>query len=78
MTYLATPLFLDSSWAFLPALFLVLVLVIRTHLEDRTLLNELEGYGSTPAACATGCCRVSGDCARQGGWRRRGGRGKRT
>lgn len=41
---LATPLFLDSLWAFLPAALTAIVLVIRTHLEDRTLLAELEGY----------------------------------
>ena len=44
MTYLATPLFLDSRWAFLPAIFLTVILVIRTNLEDRTLQDELAGY----------------------------------
>jgi protein-S-isoprenylcysteine O-methyltransferase Ste14 len=44
LTFLATPLFLDSLWAFLPALFLTIALVIRTHLEDRTLRDELDGY----------------------------------
>jgi protein-S-isoprenylcysteine O-methyltransferase Ste14 len=44
LTYLATPLFLDSKWAFLPALYVTIVLVIRTSLEDKTLQNELEGY----------------------------------
>ena len=44
LTYLATPFFLDSIWAFLPVLFLTVALVIRTRLEDRTLQNELEGY----------------------------------
>ena len=44
LTYLATPFFLDSPWAFLPAPFITIVLVIRTKLEDRTLQNELEGY----------------------------------
>jgi protein-S-isoprenylcysteine O-methyltransferase Ste14 len=44
LTYLATPLFLDSRWAFLPTLFIIVVLVIRTRLEDQTLQNELEGY----------------------------------
>ncbi len=43
-TYLATPLFLDSGWAFIPAVFLVIVLVIRTSLEDKVLQAELEGY----------------------------------
>jgi len=41
---LAVPLFLDSAWAFLPAAFLTIVLVIRTSLEDRTLQDELTGY----------------------------------
>jgi protein-S-isoprenylcysteine O-methyltransferase Ste14 len=45
LTYLATPLFLDSSWAFLPTLFTVILMIIRTYLEDRFLQNELEGYG---------------------------------
>jgi protein-S-isoprenylcysteine O-methyltransferase Ste14 len=44
LTYLATPLFLDSWWAFLPALFITIVLVIRTSLEDKALQDELEGY----------------------------------
>jgi protein-S-isoprenylcysteine O-methyltransferase Ste14 len=43
-SYLATPLFLDSGWAFLPAMFLTIVLVIRTSLEDRVLQDELPGY----------------------------------
>jgi protein-S-isoprenylcysteine O-methyltransferase Ste14 len=43
-TYLATPLFLDSGWAFIPAVFLVIALVIRTSLEDKVLHVELEGY----------------------------------
>ena len=41
---LAVPLFLDAPWAFLPAAFLMIVLVIRTSLEDRTLQDELSGY----------------------------------
>jgi len=44
LAYLATPFFLDSSWAILPALFLTVVLVIRTALEDQTLQDELDGY----------------------------------
>ena len=44
VTYLATPVFLDSLWAFLPAVFFTVVLVIRTSLEDRFLQDELEGY----------------------------------
>jgi protein-S-isoprenylcysteine O-methyltransferase Ste14 len=44
LTYLATPLLLDSRWAFLPTVFITILLVIRTALEDRTLQNELPGY----------------------------------
>jgi len=45
LVYLTTPVFLDARWAFLPALFLTVVFVIRTALEDRVLQEELEGYG---------------------------------
>ena len=44
LAYFVTPLLLDSNWAFLPAIFLAVCLVIRTHLEDRTLQEELPGY----------------------------------
>jgi protein-S-isoprenylcysteine O-methyltransferase Ste14 len=44
MVYLAAPFFLDSWWAFLPAVFLTVVLVIRTALEDSALQEELDGY----------------------------------
>jgi len=45
LTYLATPVFLDSGWVFLPAVFVTVVLIIRTGLEDRFLQDELAGYG---------------------------------
>jgi len=41
---LSTPLLLASTWAFFPALISVVLLVIRTMLEDRTLHEELPGY----------------------------------
>jgi protein-S-isoprenylcysteine O-methyltransferase Ste14 len=44
LTYLATPFFLDSFWAFLPTMFITLGMVIRTSLEDQVLQEELEGY----------------------------------
>ena len=44
LTYLATPIFLDSRWAFLPVMFISIGLVIRTNLEDKVLQDELEGY----------------------------------
>jgi protein-S-isoprenylcysteine O-methyltransferase Ste14 len=44
LAYLATPIFLDSGWAFLPAVVITIALIIRTDLEDRTLQAELHGY----------------------------------
>ena len=44
LAYLATPPFLDSWWVFLPAVFMLVVLVVRTDLEDRALQAELDGY----------------------------------
>jgi len=44
LTYIAVPVFLDAAWAFLPAVFLVITLVIRTKLEDKTLQDRLAGY----------------------------------
>lgn len=43
-TCFATPLLLDSPWTFVPVVFMAVVLVIRTALEDRTLQEELLGY----------------------------------
>jgi protein-S-isoprenylcysteine O-methyltransferase Ste14 len=44
LTYLAIPIFLDSSWAYLPTIFGIVIMVIRTSLEDRFLQDELGGY----------------------------------
>ena len=41
---LSTPLLLPSASAFVPALLAVILLVLRTALEDRTLRAELPGY----------------------------------
>ncbi len=41
---LAIPLALASWWTFIPALLTVILLIIRTVLEDRTLQAELPGY----------------------------------
>ncbi len=40
----ATPMILGSLWALIPAGITMVLFVIRTILEDRTLQNELEGY----------------------------------
>ena len=49
---LGTALLLGSAWALMPAAASVLLLIIRTALEDRTLEKELPGYveysGRTP------------------------------
>lgn len=44
LLYLASPIFLDSSWTFIPAITTLIVTVIRTILEDKTLQDELTGY----------------------------------
>jgi protein-S-isoprenylcysteine O-methyltransferase Ste14 len=41
---LAMPLLLGSWWALMPGLLNIILFVIRTSLEDRTLLQELPGY----------------------------------
>jgi protein-S-isoprenylcysteine O-methyltransferase Ste14 len=44
LQFMALPMVLGSKWAFVPAGVVVLLFVIRTGLEDRTLRNELAGY----------------------------------
>jgi protein-S-isoprenylcysteine O-methyltransferase Ste14 len=41
---LGFPLLFQSTWSFVPAGLAVLALLLRTHLEDRLLTNELDGY----------------------------------
>lgn len=41
---LATPLILNSAWAFIPAILTVCAIVVRTSLEDRALQKGLGGY----------------------------------
>ncbi|MDJ0719263.1 MAG: isoprenylcysteine carboxylmethyltransferase family protein [Prochloraceae cyanobacterium] len=41
---LSTPLLLSSLWAFIPAVLMSCLLIVRTLLEDRTLQAELDGY----------------------------------
>lgn len=41
---LATPLVLNSAWAFIPAILTTLAIFIRTKLEDEALQRDLEGY----------------------------------
>lgn len=44
LTYLATPVFMGSFWAFLPAVLIAGLLLVRTYWEDMTLQEELDGY----------------------------------
>ena len=44
LSALATPLIFGSLWALIPEGLVVCLFVIRTALEDRTLLEELDGY----------------------------------
>ena len=44
LTYLATPFLLNSLWALIPALLTVVLIIVRTALEDKTLQAELPGY----------------------------------
>jgi protein-S-isoprenylcysteine O-methyltransferase Ste14 len=42
--FLSVPLILGSGWAFVPSALTIAVTLLRTVLEDRTLLKELDGY----------------------------------
>jgi protein-S-isoprenylcysteine O-methyltransferase Ste14 len=44
VSLIAAPLILGSWWGLVPSVVLVLILVVRTVLEDRTLRRELPGY----------------------------------
>jgi len=41
---IVTPIILSSFWGLIPAVIAVVLLFIRTYLEDKTLQRELEGY----------------------------------
>lgn len=40
------PLFFGSLWSLIPISLSIILLIVRTHLEDKTLRNELKGYES--------------------------------
>jgi len=44
LAWLVTPAMFGSLWAFMPAGIVVFATIIRTALEDKTLLEELNGY----------------------------------
>jgi protein-S-isoprenylcysteine O-methyltransferase Ste14 len=43
-TWLTAPLMLGALWAYIPALLTMCAIILRTALEDRTLIEELPGY----------------------------------
>lgn len=44
ITNLGIPLLLDSAWAFIPAVIISILFIVRTRLEDRFLQQNLPGY----------------------------------
>ena len=44
VTAIGIPLILGSLWSIIPSVFSIILIVIRTSLEDKTLFNELNGY----------------------------------
>lgn len=42
--WIGTPLILNSLWAFIPAVLSIILIMVRTALEDITLQKELPGY----------------------------------
>ncbi len=44
LAIISTPLVLGSFWALIPAGMIVIVFILRTHLEDNTLQEKLPGY----------------------------------
>ena len=44
ITAIGIPLILGSLWGFIPSFVSVLLTITRTSLEDKTLINELDGY----------------------------------
>lgn len=44
LTYIATPFLLDSWWTLIPVVLTFVLIIVRTHLEDKFLNNQLEGY----------------------------------
>jgi protein-S-isoprenylcysteine O-methyltransferase Ste14 len=44
ISYLATPILLESWWAMIPVGLTLIIIIIRTDLEDQALGRKLEGY----------------------------------
>jgi protein-S-isoprenylcysteine O-methyltransferase Ste14 len=46
ITAIGIPLILGSLWGLIPSVVSIFLTIIRTSLEDRTLINELDGYSN--------------------------------
>ena len=44
LAYIGTPMMLGSNWAILLGVITAILIIVRTALEDKTLLAELDGY----------------------------------
>ncbi len=44
IAWMVTPIFFSSYWVLIPAVVVIILTIIRTTLEDRTLQEELPGY----------------------------------
>jgi protein-S-isoprenylcysteine O-methyltransferase Ste14 len=44
LAWLAGPVFFSSYWSVIPTVIVIALMVVRTALEDRTLMEELPGY----------------------------------
>jgi len=44
ISLMGLPLITTSIWSIIPTLIAIILLLIRTSLEDKTLINELDGY----------------------------------
>lgn len=49
VTYVAIPFMLGTLWALVPAALFILVVILRTAMEDRTLQEQLPGYAEYAA-----------------------------
>ena len=45
VSWIGFPFLMSSLWSIIPACLAVILLLIRTNLEDNLLIRELSGYG---------------------------------
>ena len=44
ISWIGFPMLIDSLWSIIPIVFAIILLLVRTKFEDRTLIEELSGY----------------------------------